>query len=194
MFSSKDLGTQIGKHKGAILPIAINVATRELRLSRSPVDYKDVVAEAMLGVAKATKDYRRSKKTKFSSYVHLRVVGAVRDIIRREAANASKHVYGFEADEVLDRGSSIEDNINRAEVFRVVLDVMVREVPAELSNLLALYYLEGMTDKEIGRCCQMSTGSVSRLRHKGLVLVREALNKRGIASNGSSTNRRVGSR
>lgn len=194
MFSSKDLSTKIGKHKGAILPIAVDVATRELRLSRSPVDYQDALAEAMLGVVKAAKDYRRLFKTRFSSYVYLRVTGAVRDIIRREAANASKHSYGLEADEVLDQGSSIEDSISRAEVFRVAIDVMAREVPAELSNLLVLYYLEGMTDKQISRCCRLSTGSVSRLRHKGLGLVREALNKRGITSNGSSTDYRMDSR
>lgn len=194
MFSSKDLDTKIRGHKGAILPIAIHVATRELRLSRSPVDYQDVVAEAMLGVAKATKDYRRGFKTKFSSYVHLRVTGAVRDILRREAANAGKHEYGLEADEFLDQDVSLNDRISQAEVFRVVLDILVREVPAELANLLVLYYLEDMTDKQISSYSSNSAGTVNRLRHKALDLVRQALLKRGITSNGSFSSRRMGTR
>jgi len=194
MFSSKDLSTKVGGHKGAILPIAINVATKELRLSRSPVDYQDVVAEAMLGVAKATKDYNRFYKTKFSSYVHLRVTGAVRDIIRREAANANKHVYGVDADEFLDQGSSLDDRISQAEIFRIVLDILVREVPAELANLLVLYYLEDMTDEQISCYSSHSAGTVNRLRHKALDLVRQALQKRGITSNGSFSSRRMGTR
>lgn len=176
----KDLSIQIGKHKAHILPMVVSVASHEWRKSGSLVDYQDVLAEALLGLAKADQDFKRRRGTKFSTYAHIRVRGAALDIIRREAANAKKHVLTDGTFFLKQRVEpTVEVEVALQQQYRQALDIIHRELPRAQSAVLILFYLSNRTESEIAEKLQCSAGKVNKTKQVALAEVKKAMNKRG---------------
>lgn len=181
--SSTTLNTPIGPpgKKKILLPMVIKLASSYSRQTGSPVDYEDVVGEGLLGVAKALCDYTSHKKTQFSSYAFLRIRGSVRDIIRREAAKQSNIIV---TDPLkfcnLSVTPTFEAAISRRQLFRAVWRTACRELPDDLVQTLALFYLGDFTILRIAQVMQCSAATVNNNKRRAIMLLRVATKRKGI--------------
>lgn len=175
--------TAIGprRNKIVIIPIVLRLATSYRNQTGSPVDYQDVVAEGLLGVARALKDFKPSKKTKLSSYVYMRVNGAVRDIIRREAAKQSQVIVTDPAKfSNISVRPKIEDNIAYKQLLKTVWAVACRELEDDHVHVIGLHYLAGLTISRVAELMRFSEAKVMIEKKQALTKLRESLRRKGI--------------
>lgn len=177
----KDLDILLGRRKAHILPMVVSIASHEWKKSGSPVDYEDVVGEAILGALKADKGYKKGRGAKFSTYAFTRVQGAVLDLIRREASNGRKHVLCDPATlaSVVDERDGLERNLAMQQQFRQALTVIARELDPRSRAIIVMFYLQNKQGTEVAKKLRCSEGQVSKARMAALGKAKLGMQKRG---------------
>lgn len=174
----EDFKIRIGKERITILPMVISIASAARQKYGSLVDYDDVVAEALLGLADARRKY--NGKIKFSTYAFYRIHGAVTDIVRREAANAKKHVLmGSEFFVNKHVSNDVESRLAFRQQYEQAVEVIQRELKPKDSTVLEMLYLSSRSETELAQLLQCSIGSVSKAKTAALAAARMRMNKRG---------------
>lgn len=176
----KDLSVKIGKHKSKILPMVVSVAASEWKKSGTTVDYDEVVAEALLGLVKADAAFKLSKKVKFSTYAHIKIQGAAKDVIRREIANRKKHILvDSSAMAAVTIKNRVETVVALREQFRDLVSILNRELKPEHADLLVQFYLEEKSETDIAKALKCSAVAVSKTKRVALDAAKAAMKKRG---------------
>lgn len=176
----KDLTIPLGRRKARILPMVVSIASRQYRKVQSYVDYEDVLAAALLGVAKADKKYSKSHATKYSTYAHVLIEGATKDEIRREINNAKKHVLVDPADlQSTPVHSNVDGRITIQQLFELALRIIRRSLPSRHAEILIMFYLHEKSANEIAKHIKKSVALVNKDKQAALAHVQNEMKKRG---------------
>jgi RNA polymerase sigma factor (sigma-70 family) len=190
------------KHERLIVEHMALVRRRAARLSRElGGDRDEFEADGMVGLIEAAKRYRRSRNDSFPNYAIGRIDGAIRDgfrlwdhLGRRERSARKKDPSRAERTGHLLLGQRV--NLETTADWDAVMEVAGDQVeelekkywrqllsilPRQLKNVMRMYYLEGKSDRAIGRLIGGRTGSwVCRLRIQALEIIRSYLRKKGL--------------
>jgi RNA polymerase sigma factor (sigma-70 family) len=160
--------------------MVVSVAASEWKKAGGYVDYDEVIAEALLGLAKADHQFKKHKGAKFSTYAYIKVVGSAKDVIRREIANSKKHLLVDSQVLVnVSKQTRIETIIALREQFAIVLEVLRRELEPLHRDILIQFYLEEKSEQEIAKQLKCKAVAVSKIKRKALQAAKDAMKRRG---------------
>lgn len=170
------------------LPLVERVAKRVARRLPANVSLDDLVGAGSVGLIDAVKRFDPARAPSFAAYAELRIRGAILDHLRSvdwlprsmrasvkrgesESAVVSvdDHTIGFEA--FADAGPSPSMAFEQRE-RQAGLAAAITQLPERSRRVLALYYIDELTLKEIGevlgvtesRVCQLHSEAVQRLK------------------------------
>lgn len=158
------------------LPMIRSLINREKGNACKHVDYKDMEAEALFGLVKAHSRYAKSGGASPTTWAHIRIRGAIKDVIRTEWHRANKYqsiddVSNFvKVDE-----KDVEQALIQKDLFQKAMQLIYRSLPREQVHVVVSYYLRGRTDAQIAvelGCC---AGKVGKLRSIALASLRAKL-------------------
>jgi RNA polymerase sigma factor for flagellar operon FliA len=104
--------------------------------------------------------------------------GGYRDLLARiaEAGMARLELMDFDQDEVESGGDPIDDEAGRKELLVAMVDA-IEGLPPRLQQVLALYYQEGCTLREVGAVLGISESMASRLQTEAIHRLRAAIGR-----------------
>lgn len=143
-----------------------------------PWELEDAMADAYLGLVKASRDFREDGGASFRTYSTHRIKGNIKDGLRSRTPGR-RTPNGFEKANV-DPLSEWHDPPDQTNPYKEILDAAQRKTLVEAINrlkprekmIITLYFFEGVTMQEIGdlygfsesRSCQIVSDVVQHLR------------------------------
>lgn len=162
-----------------VMPIVKATCSKKRAGAPTHVDYQDIVGAAFLGIAKARQRFRKGKGTKFTTYTTTRVIGEVRDLIRREHTYAKRYLVLDEMPRSLEQSiPSSEVRLGNRDLFESVCE-MLSELPPNQFDAVVGFYLDERPERDLAEEMSLSVVGLRRLISTALETVRS----RFIASN-----------
>lgn len=122
-----------------------------------PDEYDDLIGAGMLGLAKAIKTYNPAK-SKFITYAYIRIKGEMLDYQRKitgYSRRLNKQIFSFVDLEPYENKLLIKPNLNLIELKDALRNLSKKEL-----RILDLYYMEGLSIREISNILNISTRTV----------------------------------
>lgn len=178
----QDLTIPIGRRKAKILPMVVSIAASQYRKVQSYVDYEDVIAAALLGVATADRKFKKanSNGAKYSTYAYGVIQGAAKDEIRRAITNVRKHVLCDPAELPVSLvHPTIEGELTVRQLFNIAVGIIRRSLPNRHAAILLMFYLQDKSAEQIADSIKKSVALVNKDKQAALAHVRTEMQKRG---------------
>lgn len=152
----------------AHMGLARQIATKKRRSLALHVEQADLESEALFALMKAGWRFDESRGVPFTAFVRIRIAGALEDWC---SYRNQQPFGGLDEDERLDT-TQLED-------WRVMHDAFVK-LPNRLRYVLRLRFWNGLSVYTIAPMLGISFGRVWQLERRGLKLLRESLERRGV--------------
>jgi RNA polymerase sigma factor (sigma-70 family) len=134
------------------MPLANKLAWDRTRVTPASVTFDDLKSAAYMGLVDAANKYDSSRGTPFGPYARIRISGEITDYLR----------------EIWSRETSCEEVIETIpDVYTVNYDELLEDVTKSLTaigqKLVRMYYVEGLTMREIGESEGITESRVSQI-------------------------------
>ena len=155
-------------------PLVRHVVERVAATLPRNVDHEDLYSAGVLGLLDAHAKFDTRKGVKFETYAVWRIKGAVLDQLRaldwasRSMRRKARNLDGVtrKLDQKLGRAASEEEE------RKVVVLRTLNHLPEQERLVVALYYYEHLTLKEIGRALGISESRVSQVHTRAMSRLR----------------------
>ena len=137
------------------------------------VEVDDLIQQGILAALEARPRYRADLGVSFLGFVKPRIFGAMIDFLgtsRREVDVDT--IAEIVADPEPDVVSRIIEHEDQSGLVREIEALPVRE-----RMVIALFYLEEFSNREIAQILEMTEGGVTRVRQRALVLIAQGLSR-----------------
>ena len=143
-------------------------------------DRDELIADGMLGLAKALVRYEDGHGAKFSTYASHRIQGEMRDGIRRRHGRGNGETRkprasaftGENLDKLPSPNASALDVLEQASDAHA-LRAAVTRLPGRQRRVIELYFFGGLNLRAIGALLGFTEGFVCTLKNQGVILLRE---------------------
>jgi RNA polymerase sigma-70 factor (ECF subfamily) len=145
-------------------------------------DVRDIAQEAFLKAYRALPLFKR--EAKFSSWLYQIALNLCRDRLRRRRrslAEVSLDLLSENGDPLLATGPSAMDLVEAREISQTV-GAAVWALPEEQREVIVLKEYQGLTFQEIADVLGLPVSTVKTRLYRGLGLLRECLEQKGIRS------------
>jgi len=156
------------------------------------VSEDELFSAGMMGLLKACRSYDSSRGAEFKTYAYHRIRGAVLDELRRmdflprsqrekarQDGRTPPSVVAIPTDE--DGQESLEAREKEAPFetadLQDCLDRLILQLPAKMSEVMALYYRQGLRMREIGARMNLTESRVSQIHSNALARLRRAFQR-----------------
>ena len=136
------------------MPLANKLAWKYKKMVPYYVNFDDLQSAAYFGLVDAASRYNLEKGC-FSSFVFLRIIGEIKDYIKKNTKN-----YLFEKDYCENSIYYTENNQLETKDF---VNFIVKSLNSIAKEIIKLYYIDGKTMKEIAIKFNISEGRISQL-------------------------------
>lgn len=140
------------------------------------LEYQDLISEAVVAVMECLQRYKpqKKKRVKFTTFAFFRIVGALRDAVRKQDRFGTRNqlVAGTDFDEQLANPHELEVHISNRQLFLRVIEILETKIPPALALILVRSYLEEWSDKELAKELRITRLQLEVLRQKALEGVR----------------------
>lgn len=138
-------------------------------------EYNDLVQYGYVGLLESI-PYFKKGKNKFSSYASYRIKGAIKDAIRKNQSYNNL----FEDLESIDVNDLIEENSNQLLKNDLLNNIMKNALSKKEYNIIQLYYIEHINQKEISEGMNLAQGQISKIKNIALKKMRKYVKKNKI--------------
>ena len=151
------------------------------RILGSDEDARDICQEAFLKAFRSLPQFKQ--QARFSSWLYQIALNLCRDRMRRRRGKKIVSLDDPMTDHsnLLRQEPSGRDGVESLELARFVSDA-VAELPEEQREVIVLKEYQGLTFVEIAEALDLPTSTVKTRLYRGLVQLREALERKGITS------------
>jgi RNA polymerase sigma factor (sigma-70 family) len=140
------------------MPLANKLAWKYKKMVPSYVEYDELQSAAYFGLVDAASRYNPEKGC-FSSFVFLRIIGEIKDYIKKNSSKASIISIFQEKNTIEIEQPSKNDDFETKDL----LNFAIKPLNAIAKKVIKLYYIEGKSMKEIGNCFNISESRVSQM-------------------------------
>src|SRR5215468_1893948 len=142
------------------------------------LEMDDLVAYGAIGLCESARRFDRGAGSRFSTYAHLRIRGAMLDGAR---LMANWFEIAIEDDDDM---AALPAPLSAAEFeTAAAVRLAVSRLPTDARRLIQMHYFEDRSLEDCGRALGMSKSWASRLRSRALAMLSESL--RSVTSNTS---------
>jgi RNA polymerase sigma-70 factor (ECF subfamily) len=151
------------------------------RILGSDEDARDLCQEAFLKAFRSLPNFKQ--QARFSSWLYQIALNLCRDRMRRRKGRKLVSLDDPAADHssLLRQEPTARDGVESVEMARLVADA-VAALPEEQREVIVLKEYQGLTFVEIAEALDLPTSTVKTRLYRGLVQLREALERKGITS------------
>lgn len=134
------------------IPLANKLAWDRKKITPPNVTFDDLKSAAYMGLVDAANKYDAERGTPFGAYARIRIVGEIIDYLRQSWSNET----------------SCEEAIESApDVYTTNFDELLEDITKPLTaigrKLIRMYYVEGLTMREIGDSEGITESRVSQI-------------------------------
>ncbi len=157
-----------------LYPLVLGIVRKSFKgVGEARLEYQDIVAHGLLALIKAIRSFDGSKGAKLSTYAHLRVNWAIKDLV----AAQTKYAVGLDLTDpqVFDEQpveNTVESHLSNRLLFLKVIRVLENRLPHREALVLVRFYLEETPEQLIAKELGVTNAEVKRLHAAALCSMR----------------------